>query len=58
MVKIPNLRLQDRSPQTKGWHHGGYVHYLYTAYGVYMFPSGHWLSMLVPSQLGVLSVSG
>ena len=26
----PNLRLQNSSPQTSGWRHGCYVHYLYS----------------------------
>lgn len=31
-AKMPNFRLQNGSPQTNGWRHGGYVHYVDTVY--------------------------
>ena len=32
-AKMPNSRLQNSSPQTNGWRHGDYIHFLYTVYG-------------------------
>lgn len=32
--QVPSKKpLQNGSPQTYGWHHGGYVHFFYTVYG-------------------------
>ncbi len=36
----PNSRLQNDSPQTNGWRHGGYVHLYYIVYGYNQYTGG------------------